>query len=376
MGFRQLRKVRKMFAIKRIAVDHFRIPLPLALSDSTHGEITHFGLVTVRLTDAQGREGLGYTYTVNNIGAAAVLKLIEQDLAESILSSSSDSIEAFWEEMWWHVHFVGRGGLAAFAMAAVDIALWDLRAKTVNKPMWRLLGGDRCEVKAYAGGIDLDFTLDQLLAQAEGFLAQGFQAIKMKVGRDVLEQDIDRVQAMRNFVGPDFPLMADANMRWTVDQAVKAATALASCGLYWLEEPVIPDDFIGHARVQSVGGVPVASGENLHSTYEFSQLIESGGVTYPEPDAATVGGITPWLKIAKLSQAHGLHITSHGIHDIHVHLLAAVTNADYLEVHGFGLERFIAEPLQLNNGLALAPDRPGHGVVLDFEALETHRYTT
>ena len=125
-----------------------------------------------------------------------------------------------------------------------------------------------------------------------------------------------------------------------------------------------------------MGSVPVASGENLHSTYEFSQLIESGGVTYPEPDAATVGGITPWLKIAELSQAHGLRITSHGIHDIHVHLLAAVPNADYLEVHGFGLERFIEEPLQMNNGLALAPDRPGHGVVLDFEALETHRHTT
>ena len=371
MDFRRLRKVRKMLAIKDIAVDHFRIPLPLALSDSTHGEITHFGLVTVRLTDAQGREGLGYTYTVNNIGAAAVSTLIEQDLSELILSASCDSIEAFWQEMWWHVHFVGRGGLAAFAMAAVDIALWDLQAKTTNKPLWRMLGGGSREVKAYAGGSDLDFTLDQLLAQAEGFLAQGFQAMKMKVGRDVLEQDIDRVQAMRKFVGSDFPLMADANMRWTVEQAVKAATALASCGLYWL-----PDDFIGHARVRSVGGVPIASGENLHSTYEFSQLIECGGVTYPEPDAATVGGITPWLKIAELSQAHGLQITSHGIHDIHVHLLAAVPNADYLEVHGFGLERFIEEPLQLNNGLALAPDRPGHGVVLNFETLETHRHTT
>ena len=364
-----------MFKIRHIAVDHFKVPLPLALSDSTHGEITHFGLVTVRLTDAQGREGLGYTYTVNNIGAAAISTLIEQDLSELLLSTNSDSIEAFWEEMWWHVHFIGRGGLAAFAMAAVDIALWDLQAKTTDKPLWRMLGGDTCEVKAYAGGIDLDFTLDELLAQAEGFLTQGFQAIKMKVGRDVLEQDIDRVRAMRKFVGSDFPLMVDANMRWTVDQAIGAATALRSCGLYWLEEPVIPDDFVGHARVQSMGGVPVASGENLHSTYEFSQLIEGGGVTYPEPDAATVGGITPWLKVAELSQAHGLQVTSHGIHDIHVHLLAAVPNADYLEVHGFGLERFIEEPLQMNNGLALAPDRPGHGVVLDFGGLETYRHT-
>ena len=180
-----------MFRINYIAVDHFKVPLPIVLSDSTHGEMTHFGLVTVRVTDGQGQEGLGYTYTPNNIGAAAIHKFIEQDLAESILSSTADSIEGFWDGMWWHVHFTGRGGLAAFAMAAVDIALWDLRAKTANKALWRLLGGDSCEVKAYAGGIDLDFTLDQLLAQAEGFLAQGFQAIKMKVGRDVLEQDIE-----------------------------------------------------------------------------------------------------------------------------------------------------------------------------------------
>ena len=364
-----------MFKIKHVSVDHYRVPLPLVLSDSTHGEITHFGLVTVRLTDTQGREGLGYTYTVNNIGATAVLELIEQDLVELVLSSTSDSIEVFWEEMWWHVHFVGRGGLAAFAMAAVDIALWDLQAKAANEPLWRFVGGRSPEVKAYAGGIDLDFTIDQLLVQAEGFRAQGFQAIKMKVGRDVLEQDIDRVQAMRKFVGPDFPLMADANMRWTVDQAVQAATALASYRLYWLEEPVIPDDFKGHARVQSIGAVPVASGENLHSVYEFTLLIKSGGVTYPEPDAATVGGITPWLKVAELSRAHGLQVTSHGIHDIHVHLLAAVTNADYLEVHGFGLERFIEQPLQLNDGLAMAPDRPGHGVILDFEGLEMYRHT-
>ena len=364
-----------MFSVKHVVVDHFKVPLPIVLSDSTHGEMTHFGLVTVRITDEQGQEGLGYTYTPNNIGAAAIHKLIEQDFTEAILTTNLDSIEAFWDEMWWHLHFVGRGGLAAFAMAAVDVALWDLQAKSANKPLWRLLGGNSCEVKAYAGGIDLDFTLEELLAQAEGFLEQGYRAIKMKVGRDELEQDIERVQAMRNFVGTGFPLMVDANMRWTVDQAIKAATALASYSLYWLEEPVIPDDFVGHERVQAEGGVPVASGENLHSVYEFQRLIESGGVNYPEPDAATVGGITPWLKIAEHSDKCGLQITSHGIHDIHVHLLAAVPNADYLEVHGFGLERFIAEPLILKNGVAQAPDRPGHGVALDFEALEMYRDT-
>ena len=125
-----------MLKINYFAIDHFKVPLPTVLSDSTHGEMTHFGLVTVRVTDEQGQEGLGYTYTPNNIGAAAIHKFIEQDLAEAILSSTSDSIDTFWEEMWWHVHFVGRGGLAAFAIAAVDIALWDLQAKSANKPLW------------------------------------------------------------------------------------------------------------------------------------------------------------------------------------------------------------------------------------------------
>ena len=137
-----------MFRIKHVVVDHFNVPLPIVLSDSTHGEMTHFGFVTVRITDDQGQEGLGYTYTPNNIGAAAIHKLIEQDFCEAILGSKSDSIEEFWEEIWRHSHFVSRGGLVAFGMAAVDIALWDLHAKSARKPLWRLLGGDSRQVKA------------------------------------------------------------------------------------------------------------------------------------------------------------------------------------------------------------------------------------
>ena len=247
-----------------------------------------------------------------------------------------------------------------------------IQGKRRGEPLWRLLGGHRREVPAYAGGIDLYFTLDALREQAQGFLERGFGAIKMKVGRDRLSEDVERVAAIRDLVGPDFPLMADANMRWQVHEAIAAARALAPFGLVWLEEPVIPDDVDGLARVAVEGGLPIAAGENLHSVYEFEQTITRGRIGFPEPDAATLGGITPWLKVARLAEARNLPVTSHGIHDVHVHLLGAIPNGSWLEFHGFGLERFLAEPLRLRNGSAIAPDRPGHGVELDREALAAH----
>jgi L-alanine-DL-glutamate epimerase-like enolase superfamily enzyme len=163
--------------------------------------------------------------------------------------------------------------------------------------------------------------------------------------------------------------MVDANMRWTADQAIHAARAFAPHNVFWLEEPVVPDDLAGHARVVREGGLPVAAGENLHSLAEFEHLIGAGGVTFPEPDASNCGGVTAWLKVAHLAEAHHLPVTSHGVHDLHVHLLAAVPNASLLEAHGFGLERFMAEPLVIHEGYATAPERPGHGVALDFGAL-------
>ncbi|MBT6273475.1 MAG: uroporphyrinogen decarboxylase, partial [Chromatiales bacterium] len=137
----------------------------------------------------------------------------------------------------------------------------------------------------------------------------------------------------------------------------------------WLEEPIIPDDLPGHARIATEGGVPLATGENLHTVYEFERMIAHGNVAFPEPDLCTLGGITPWLKVAHLAQLRNLPVTSHGVHDLHVHLLAAVSNASYLEVHGFGLENYIADPLTIVDGMATAPDRPGHGVEFDWEAL-------
>jgi L-alanine-DL-glutamate epimerase-like enolase superfamily enzyme len=346
----------------------YRIELPVALSDSTHGTITHFELITVRLRDTDGAEGVGYTYTVG-AGGSAVHALIDQGLRPVLIGAESEHIEALWQKMWWHLHYGGRGGSVSLAVSACDIALWDLKARRFDTPLWRLLGGFDPAVPCYAGGIDLDFPLDALLRQTDDNLAKGFRAIKMKVGRPRLSEDVERVRAMRAHLGPDFPLMADANMRWSVDEAIRAARAFQDTNLTWLEEPTIPDDVAGHTRIVRDGGVPIATGENLHTLHEFKQMIEAGGVTFPEPDVTNCGGITVFMKVAHLAEGYNLPLTSHGVHDLTVHLLAAVPNRSYLEVHGFGLDRYIAEPLLIRDGNAIAPERAGHGVSFDWKAL-------
>lgn len=354
--------------IKSIETNHYQIPLPVVLSDSTHGDIHHFDLITARITTEDGASGFGYTYCVGH-GGSAINALARESYAPVLIGEDEGRIEHCWQKMWWAVHFAGRGAPASFAMAALDVALWDLAGKRANLPLWRMLGGHNRAVKTYAGGIDLLFPLEQLLEQTRDNLNRGFKAIKMKIGRDNLSEDVARVAAMREFLGPDFPLMADANMRWRRDQAIAAFQKLAPYNLTWLEEPLAPDDFEGHSMLAKFG-VPIAAGENLHTVSEFQQIIAAGGVHFPEPDLATVAGITGFMKVARLAEANHLPITSHGVHDLHVHVLAAIPNASYLEWHGFGLERFIEQPLEIEeDGTVLAPERPGHGVAFDWEAL-------
>ena len=361
-----------MAAIAAVAASAFRIPLPTVLTDSMHGTMLDFELITARVRDADGAEGVGYTFTVGRNGRA-VLSVLRDEIAEIVAGADAELIEALWQKIWWATHYGGRGGPTVLALSAFDMALWDLKARRADLPLWRLLGGNDPRVPCYAGGIDLDLPLDDLLQQTDDNLARGFRAIKMKVGRPALAQDVERVAAMRRHLGDGFPLMADANMKWSADQAIRAARAFAPHDLTWLEEPIPPDDMAAHARVLRDGGVPIAAGENLRTLWDFRHLIASGGVTYPEPDVTNCGGVTPFIKIAHLAEAFGLPVTSHGAHDVTVHLLAAVPNRAYLEAHGFGLDRYIAEPLVIEAGNAIAPERPGHGISFDWGALERVR---
>ncbi len=355
-------------SIESVEVRKARIPLETALTDATHGAMTVFDLILVEIRNTEGVSGLGYTYTVGT-GSSAIAAVVRDDFAQLLIGEDEGRIEALWKRMWQASHYVGRGGPTSFAMAAVDIALWDLKAMAVGLPLWRLLGGHDPAVRVYSGGIDLQDPIDELLERTKKRLEEGFRAIKMKVGRKNLAEDVERVGRMREMLGKDFPLMVDANMGWSAGEAVCAARALQEFDLVWLEEPVAPDDFKAHRRVRDYGGVPIAAGENLHTLAEFSALIRTDGVDFPEPDLATCGGITVWRKVAMLAEANGLPVTSHGVHDLHVHLLAAVPNASFLEVHGFGLDRFIKHPIEIRDGFAHAPERPGHGISIDEKGL-------
>jgi L-alanine-DL-glutamate epimerase-like enolase superfamily enzyme len=350
----------------------YRVPLPVILTDSTHGAMHAFELNTVRIRDAEGAEGVGYTYTVGSNGAA-VDAVLTRELGALVAGQDADLIEQLWQRLWWGLHYGGRGGPTVLALSAFDIALWDMKAKRAGLPLWRLLGGFDPRVPCYAGGIDLDLPLDALLRQTDDNLAKGFRAIKMKVGRKVLAEDVARVRAMREHLGANFPLMVDANMKWTADQAIRAARAFAPFDLTWLEEPISPDDVAGHARVLRDGGLPIAVGENLRTLWDFKNLILAEGVTYPEPDVTNCGGVTSFMKIAHLAEAWNLPVTSHGAHDVTVHLLAACPNRSFLEAHGFGLDRYIAEPLRIEEGCAIAPESPGHGIAFDWAGLDKIR---
>jgi len=361
-----------MARIELLTGDFYRVPLPETLTDSTHGEIRAFELNTIRVRDADGAEGVGYTFTVGRNGAA-IAATLARELPELLTGEDADRVEYLWQKLWWALHYGGRGGPTVLALSAVDMALWDLKAKRAGSALWRLLGGHDPTVPCYAGGIDLLLPLDQLLRQTDRNLDRGFRAIKMKVGRPSLAEDVDRVAAMRRHLGDGFPLMLDANMRWTADQAVRAARALAPHDPIWLEEPVVPEDLIGHARVAAEGGLPVASGENLRSLWDFRDLITLGRVSFPEPDVTNCGGVTAFMKIAHLAEAFNLPVTSHGAHDVTVQLLAACPNRSWLEAHGFGLDRYVVEPQVIEAGCAIAPDRPGHAIAFDWTALKSLR---
>ncbi|AFV00523.1 mandelate racemase/muconate lactonizing enzyme family protein [Simiduia agarivorans] len=358
--------------IKAVSMEYYQVPLAEVLSDAKHGDHTHFELIVCRITCKDGLEGVGYTYTGGK-GGRAIWSLLEHDLKPLLLGADAGRIFSLWEDMQYHLHYVGRGGLVSFAISSVDIALWDLRCKKLEQPLWKVAGGAGNSTRCYAGGIDLNFPVEKLQANVAGYLARGFNAVKIKVGKPDYKEDVARVQAVRDTIGKDTVFMVDANYSLTVEQAIRFSRAIENQDITWFEEPTIPDDYEGYAQIADATSIPLAMGENLHTIYEFEYAIAQAKLGFLQPDASNIGGITGWLKVAHQAHAANLPVCSHGMHELHVSLMASQPHAGYLEVHSFPIDQYTTRPIVLRDGLAVAPDTPGTGVEFDEQLLGPHR---
>ena len=326
----------------------------------------------VRITDDEGATGLGYSYTIGQ-GGPAIMALLRETLIAQLIGREAEEIDRIWRDLLFSTHATAVGAITSLALAAIDTALWDLRCRRAGLPLHRMLGGAKDSVPMYTteGGW-LHISTEDLVADALDAQAQGFAGSKIKIGRPHLSEDRARLAAVRAAVGPGYEIMVDANQAFLIAEATRRAGMLEAFDVAWFEEPMPADDVMAHATLAAGTRVPIAVGESLYSISQFKDYLVTGGASIVQVDVARVGGITPWIKVAHMAEAHNVPVCPHFLMELHVSLVCAIPNAPWLEYIP-QLDSLTASPMRMENGRAYPSDTPGLGIDWDPDRLRASR---
>jgi L-alanine-DL-glutamate epimerase-like enolase superfamily enzyme len=359
-------------------------PFPNVLY-SGRGRVAGRDVLIVEIETDEGIMGHSFI-TGLQVAFGAEIKVLEliinQGLKGFIIDADPFMTEEIWRNMYRGTVRFGRRGAAIRALSAVDMALWDIKGKYAGLPLWRMLGGYRNSIVAYASGghYTADKTIEDLAEEMRQYVLKGFQAVKMRVGRASLNEDTERVRAVREAIGENVRLMVDAGENWDVSTAVMAGRKWEEFNLLFIEEPVPTDDIEGLRMIRSKIATPIALGENEYTRFGFRDLIAANAVDIIQPDVTRVGGITEWMKIAHLASAFGLKVAPHGVQEIHLQLALAIENCtmiEYAEPEHYLqtlIDRIFDEPKESKHidskGMLKTTEQPGLGLKINWDVVK------
>jgi L-alanine-DL-glutamate epimerase-like enolase superfamily enzyme len=326
-------------------------------------------LPVVGITDRSGRHGMGFGYTIGS-GGRAIVALLQHELLHQLIGVDSRKIVQIMERLRKSIHALTPGCIASTALAAIDVALWDLAARRADAPLYMLLGGAQDRIRLYnthVGWLNRDLS-EMVELSTEAVKRDGFTALKLKVGKPDPEEDRERVAKVREAVGRATTLMVDANQSWTIDQAIKRTQQLEPYDLYWIEEPLEATDLGGFERLGAHISTARAGGESVYSTAAFHEAIRRQALDILQPDVARVGGITKALTVCHMAAAANLPVAPHVSPELSITVAAAVPNAVFVEYIP-QMEPLLKRSLTRRDGYGIPYDTPGHGVEFDSEAL-------
>jgi len=325
--------------------------------------------IIVRIWDADGAVGTGYSYTIGT-GGSSVMRLLADHLVPRLIGRDADGIEGIWNDLKFHTHATTVGAMTSLALAAIDTALWDLRARRARLPLWKLAGGakDRAPLYTTEGGW-LHLAPEALVEDALEAQRLGFGGAKIKIGKPNAAEDVKRVELLRLALGDEFDILTDCNQVFTVDEAIRRAAMLEPYDLGWIEEPLPADDLDGHIRLSRSTPIPVAVGESIYSIRHFREYMQKGACSVVQVDAARIGGITPWLKVAHMAEGFNMPVCPHFLMELHVSLVCAVPNGRRVEYIP-QLDEITTSRMRIEGGHALAPDEPGLGIAWDWDVIK------